>query len=743
MIDQAGQGLYSASVNLSGSITSTASTDGLGNFTFYHLPKGTTYQLSSSLAGYSFTPRNVNVTIVSDDNTATFVAQLNHLRPFTSGNILATAAKYLNEYSPNGTVVQTVIVPFPVGSAQFGYYLGDLVLDQSGEVEIYNGPDAASYLTSYAFSQGIWRHHTYPGWNPWTGYNMQEGIATLGNYVYVTDKTTNDSGAQTPGIIRISLTDFSAQRFATDLTFCHLTIGQDGLLYGILGGTSGYQINAYDPATLALLKTITLAGAQNVTKIAVNQSGEIFATAFDVFHFSSTGGFVKSVRLPENLTDIELSRSGQLGVAAGGKVYSLDQSLNIISSFAATFGAGYLAFTNTVPPPSTSLKFSGDNYSVSEGGGTAVITVTRMGDANATATVDYATSNGTAKQTRDYTAATGTLTFAPGVTTRNFAVLITDNAYVDDDRIINLSLSNSQGAPLVASSAATLKITDNDAAPATANPMDDSQFFVRQHYADFLSRTPDPSGFGFWVGQIDQCGADPACLRTKRIDVSNAFFYELEYQQTGSYVYRLYRAAFGNDQPFPNSIPDPNHPGDEKRVVAYQAFVQDRARVVGGAQLAQAQLDLAIAFVQRGEFLAKYSATLDGPGFVDAILTTIRNDVGADLTLQRQDLITLFNSSGRGAVLYRLADDNTQTNPINNRAFIEAEYNRAFVATQYFGYLRRDPDMAGFLFWLNQVNGAALRDVAKQHAMVCSFITSAEYQLRFSSVVTHNNTECP
>ena len=57
------------------------------------------------------------------------------------------------------------------------------------------------------------------------------------------------------------------------------------------------------------------------------------------------------------------------------------------------------------------------------------------------------------------------------------------------------------------------------------------------------------------------------------------------------------------------------------------------------------------------------------------------------------------------------------------------------MATQYFGYLRRDPDIGGFLFWLGQVNSAPLRDVTKQHAMVCSFITSAEYQQRFSSVV--------
>jgi hypothetical protein len=55
--------------------------------------------------------------------------------------------------------------------------------------------------------------------------------------------------------------------------------------------------------------------------------------------------------------------------------------------------------------------------------------------------------------------------------------------------------------------------------------------------------------------------------------------------------------------------------------------------------------------------------------------------------------------------------------------------NRAFVATQYYGYLRRDADIGGFLFWLGQ-ECAPLRDITKQHAMVCAFITAAEYQQR-------------
>jgi hypothetical protein len=137
--------------------------------------------------------------------------------------------------------------------------------------------------------------------------------------------------------------------------------------------------------------------------------------------------------------------------------------------------------------------------------------------------------------------------------------------------------------------------------------------------------------------------------------------------------------------------------------------------------------------------LSKYPAGLPLDQFVDTVIAGIKNDSGVDLTSQRSALISL---GSRGAILYRITDDNQQTNPINNRTFINAEYNRSFVASQYFGYLRRDADIGGFLFWLGQVSSAPLRDVSKQHAMVCSFTTSAEYQQRFSPLVTHSNAEC-
>jgi subtilisin family serine protease len=401
----------------------------------------------------------------------------------------------------------------------------------------------------------------------------------------------------------------------------------------------------------------------------------------------------------------------------------------------------------------TTIQLNSNIFSAAEGppptGATArvaPIVVTRQGDTSNAATVDFVTSDGTASQRTDYITAAGTLTFAPGQTSRTFNILLIDDGYVEQTETVNITLSNPVGATFGTPSTATLFIDDDEEAPATNNPLDDASFFVRQHYFDFLNRTPDLGGFNFWVSQITgppACGNNP-CLTQRRITVSNAFFFELEFQQTGAYVFRLYRAAYGNNQPFPNPRPDPNFPNEEKKLPSYQVFSRDRAKVIGGSNLAQKQLDLANFFVGQPEFLVKYPASLNtGALFVDAVLANIQNDLGVNLSSQRDPLITLYNSGGRGAVMYRLADDNVQTNPINNRPLIDAEYNRAFVATQYFGYLRRNPDIAGIIFWLGQVNSAPLRDLAKQNAMVCSFITSAEYQLRFSPVAPHSNQECP
>ena len=452
------------------------------------------------------------------------------------------------------------------------------------------------------------------------------------------------------------------------------------------------------------------------------------------------------------------------GGSSSGGGFTVDGTVGEVSASNAqtgnqfTLNGGFWNTLNSVstptPTPSpqpTTIQFSNSSYSVSEADNNATVSVTRSGNASGAATVDYAvTSNigyapcvaisGQAAQNCDYTFASGTLRFAANETSKQFVVIINDDLYAEGSETLTVGLSNPTAATLGSPSAATLTILDNDSGSPVTNPIDLAQFFVRQHYADFLNRLPDPGGFNFWTNEITSCGSDQLCIQERRVRVSNAFFYEQEFQYTAAYVFRLYRAAYGNDQPFPN--PDQSNPVEAKAIPAYDVFIRDRARVVDSPDLALQQITLADAMVQRGEFVARYPTALMGPQYVDALLANIQTASGVSLASQRDALVNLFNQGGRGAVLYRLADDNAQSNPINNRVFVDAEYNRSFVYGEYAGYLRRDSDIGGFLFWLGQINRFPLRDTLIQNAMVCSFITSREYQERFSSVVTRSNALC-
>ncbi|HEX8149958.1 MAG TPA: DUF4214 domain-containing protein [Pyrinomonadaceae bacterium] len=261
--------------------------------------------------------------------------------------------------------------------------------------------------------------------------------------------------------------------------------------------------------------------------------------------------------------------------------------------------------------------------------------------------------------------------------------------------------------------------------PGGQNLSDNSQFFVAQHYRDFLSREPDQSGLNFWTGEIESCGGNAACREVKRINVSAAFFLSIEFQQTGYLVYRLYKAAYGNVAGTP--VP-----------VRFQQFFPDTQEigrnVVVGVGSWEAQLEankqaFLLRFVQRAEFLARYPRTLSPTQFVDALNA---NAGGVLDATERQNLINELSAnntdSGRASVLRKVAEDAN---------LVQQEFNRAFVLMQYFGYLRRNPDdppntdFSGFDFWLGKLNEFGGDYIRAE--MVKAFITSIEYRQRFGS----------
>jgi uncharacterized protein len=247
------------------------------------------------------------------------------------------------------------------------------------------------------------------------------------------------------------------------------------------------------------------------------------------------------------------------------------------------------------------------------------------------------------------------------------------------------------------------------------NPLDTPEYFVRQQYLDVLGREPDEDGFNYWSNEILRCG-DVGCANARRRDVAASFFIEEEFRDTGSFIYDMYKGTLG-------------------RKPVFSEYSSDRKQVIGGPSLATQKAAFADSFVQRAEFVQKYQANTTAESFVDALLQTVQQSSQVDLDGQRGSLINQYNgganlNQSRSLVLRALADDSSLK---------QSEYNAAFVLTEYFGYLRRNPEPEGYDFWLNVLNNG---DVGNYRGMVCSFITSTEYQKRFSSVVTHSNAEC-
>ena len=199
------------------------------------------------------------------------------------------------------------------------------------------------------------------------------------------------------------------------------------------------------------------------------------------------------------------------------------------------------------------------------------------------------------------------------------------------------------------------------------------------------------------------------------IHVAAAFFIAEEFQASGSYIYDVYAGSLG-------------------RRPAFAEYSGDRQQVVGGASLDALKTSFARTFVQRDEFVARYQANASADSFVDALIGNVRS-AGVSLSDERDTLLSTYNGGGnivdsRAAVVRLIAD---------NASFKQSQYNQAFVLTEYFSYLQRDAEPDGYNFWVTVLNTG---DPGNYRGMVCSFVTSREYQQRFSSIVSHSNAEC-
>lgn len=134
--------------------------------------------------------------------------------------------------------------------------------------------------------------------------------------------------------------------------------------------------------------------------------------------------------------------------------YTYDKADNRSNVTVATSGCSSTA-------PSCGVSYAVSDASADEGVA-LVFTVTKTGSTASSCSINYATADGTAVAPGDYTAASGTLTFAASETSKTVSIATKDNLVAESTEQMYLNLSTATGGAAISDSQGVGTIIDND-----------------------------------------------------------------------------------------------------------------------------------------------------------------------------------------------------------------------------------------------------------------------------------------
>ncbi|QPF32246.1 cadherin-like domain-containing protein [Acinetobacter lwoffii] len=166
---------------------------------------------------------------------------------------------------------------------------------------------------------------------------------------------------------------------------------------------------------------------------------------------------------------------------------------------------------------------------INEAAGTATYTVTLSPSSTSTVTVNFATANnGTATSGTDYTSTSGTLTFAPGVTTQTITVPILNDHTIESNENYTISLNTPTNAT-IGTGSVTTTIIDDDVAPVVDLDANNSS---GETGADYRTSYTAGSGVAVSIGDTDVRVTDANVTNPSQQHIKSATV-ELTNAQTG------------------------------------------------------------------------------------------------------------------------------------------------------------------------------------------------------------------
>lgn len=241
--------------------------------------------------------------------------------------------------------------------------------------------------------------------------------------------------------------------------------------------------------------TLVRTGATNGT-VSVNFKTSDGSARAGVDYTATTGTVTFADGVLTNTFSIPILESGAL---------QTNQTIKLTLSNPAGAGLGsqkqaVLTILATGP---TVMQFSAANYKVHAKAGKATLTVKRFGDSSADAKVDFATSDGTAKDGIDYVGANGTLDFPVGASSANFSFQFIKLQGFQSNKTVNATLSNPVGGALATQTTAVVTIVNDQKQTVTyTNGSGDVVTITLQH-AGTMDVTQQPGPVNIALSETD------------------------------------------------------------------------------------------------------------------------------------------------------------------------------------------------------------------------------------------------
>ena len=293
-------------------------------------------------------------------------------------------------------------------------------------------------------------------------YATADGTAASGSDYTAASGTLTFSAGDTSKTLTVSITDDSVDE--PNETF---TVSLSSPSNATLGSTDSSTVTIEDDDAASARVDLSVSPAsirEDAGATTMRVTGTLDAGA----RTDSTGVSVSVGGQAATLTIAAEQTSGYVDVSftpANNTLDEPDRSVSVTGSAAGLTVTG-TSFTveDDDDPPTVSLSSSTE--AVGEGAGSASLTVSLSAASGKEVTVDYATADGTAASGSDYTAASGTLTFSAGDTSKTLTVSITDDSVDESNETFTVGLSSPSNATLGSTDSSTVTIEDDDAASA-------------------------------------------------------------------------------------------------------------------------------------------------------------------------------------------------------------------------------------------------------------------------------------